>query len=163
VPWPPRRRTSTALVQAASRSPGAVSSDYLHFLRRRTVDGSLDGAIQAHRVAAGRRRDATGCREPLQAARRAASPHRGAAVGRGGGLALVVGAAFAGGNRWTPIDVAAGRATQYPTVEYVASLSDWAGAAGLAVGDTLVEMAGEDLQSVGQLGFHARLREAGAR
>src|SRR5262245_57419744 len=66
---------------------------------------------------------------------------------------------FSTGATWVPFNVAAVRqGADYPTVSWV--LPEWQGSGGLAVGDRLIRARDIGLQGVGQLGAHARVREA---
>jgi hypothetical protein len=76
-------------------------------------------------------------------------------------FAFLVWAAMSGRAAWFPLDVSSGDPTQYPVVASVAS--SWTGRGDLAVGDRLIQVSDEDLRGVGQLGLHARIREAAAR
>jgi class 3 adenylate cyclase len=74
-------------------------------------------------------------------------------------FALLVQASFADRVVSIPVDVAAARdESDHPTVKGI--FPGWAGGGGLAVGDVLIRAGGQELRGIGQIGFHARVREA---
>ena len=76
-------------------------------------------------------------------------------------FAFLVWAGMGGRAPWIPLDVSSSDPTQYPVVAFVSPF--WTGRGDLAVGDRLIQVGDEDLRGVGQLGLHARIREAAAR
>src|SRR4029450_10351309 len=75
-------------------------------------------------------------------------------------VAVLLYAWFSTGATWLPFNVAAARQeAHYPTVSWI--LPEWQGSEGLAVGDRLLRARDTALRGVGQIGGHARVREAG--
>jgi class 3 adenylate cyclase len=74
-------------------------------------------------------------------------------------VAVLLYAWFSTGATWLPFNVAAARQdADYPTVSWI--LPEWQGSEGLAVGDRLLRARDTALRGVGQIGVHARVREA---